>query len=144
MPSNVGTIQTEVFEFIDGSTNVRTVEQGIPDTDTVLRNEAGKIITYNAVQISGISEGTVQSFAGPRGHDYNLRVRVQTVAHSPAAARGEINKITDAMLGEDFPYTGSIAVYGAGDIFTITASNGATEAYVAAASFTIPIQFESV
>ncbi len=143
MPSNEEAIQEAFLEAVDAAVPQPVNEQGIPDTKTVLRTSSGAIRPYYALQFGDISSLTgSESFAGPRGNDYALPVYIQAVAATVKDARKMSNRIKDAMLGEDFEWSGTVTKRAGGGQGTITASNGATEAYVAATSFTVTIQFE--
>jgi hypothetical protein len=116
-------------------------EQAIPNSQTVLRNSVGEIDPYIAIQFGDLQQGSTTSFAGPIGDDYILPVYIQAIAPSARIARRIGNRIRRAMLGQSFPWTGSVRKRPGGGMFPIVTSNGATEAYQSPASFGILIQY---
>lgn len=142
MPSSEELVQEAVLAALDAAVPQPVHEQGIPDTQTVLRTSGGAIRPYYALQFGDITENRGgNSFTGPRGDDYDMAVYVQAIAATIKDARKMSNRVKDAMLGLDFPWSGNIRKRAGGGQGTITASNGATEAYVAATSFTVVIQY---
>lgn len=141
--SNESDIQDDILEYIDGQFVQNVVEQAIPDSKTVKRNGVGAIDPYVAVQFGDLQQGVSYSFAGPRGDDYILPVYTQVIAPTPAIARKLSNKVRDVLLGESFPWTGSVRKRPGGAMFPLVASTGATEAYIYPASFGILIQYDS-
>lgn len=118
------------------------VEQAVPDVASVKRNAAGKITPYIAVQFGDIQEGRGHNFAGPRHDDYQLPVYIQVIAADAKDARKGYNRVIDKMLGATFPWTGNIRKRPGGGMWAMTSSNGATEAYMFPASFTLLVQYE--
>lgn len=142
MPNlNLDEIQDNFLARLESVLAQRVVEQAIPDTDTVLRiTPGGMIEVYVAVQFGDLMEGQTHSAAGPIGDDYILPVYTQVVAPEPAIARKTANRVVGAVLGESFEWTGSIRKRLGGGLWPIVGSNGATEAYLAPASFSVPVQ----
>lgn len=141
--STIKQTRTEVLALLDSRFVQDIVVQGIPDINTVLRNKTtGKIIPYIAVQFGDLQNSTGKSFMGPRGHDYDLPIYVQCISPDPMEALDLQDKLVDAMLGVSFDWTGNMAKRPGGGMFPMTNSNSATEAYVSASSFGLPVQFE--
>lgn len=141
MPS-IEQTQTEILALLDTAFAQPIVEQGIPDIETVLRNQNGQIDPYIAIQFGDLQQGRTYSFVGPRGDDYVMPVYFQCIAPKVSIARGLHNKLLDVFLGEEFPWSGNVRKRPGGGMFTMTNSNSATEAYAAPASFGVPVQFE--
>lgn len=141
MPS-IEQTQTEILALLDTAFAQPIVEQGIPDIETVLRNQNGQIDPYIALQFGDLQQGRTTSFVGPRGDDYVMPVYLQCIAPKVSIARGLHNKLLDVFLGEEFPWSGNVRKRPGGGMFTMTNSNSATEAYAAPASFGVPVQFE--
>lgn len=141
--SSIDQTQEEILALLDTSFVQNIVEQGIPDINTVIRNSiTGKIDPYIAIQFGDLQNARGKSMVGPRGHDYALPIYLQCIAPDPKVARKLQNKLVDVLLGEGFPWSGSMEKRPGGGIFPMTNSNSATEAYVAASSFGLLVQFE--
>lgn len=141
--SNETAIQEAIIAHLDASFAQPLVEQAVPDSKTVLRNLVGDIDPYIAYNFGDLQQGVAYSMAGPRGDDYVMPIYTQVIAPDPGIARRLGNKLRDIMLGEDFPWTGSIRKRPGGGMFPLVASNGATEAYIVPASFGVLIQFDT-
>ena len=141
MPSNENDIEEAILAHLRASLPQNVYEQAIPDSKTVIRNAAGDVDPYVAIQFGDLQQGRAYSFTGPRGDDYILPIYTQAIAGDPRIARRVANKIRDVMLGEDFPWTGNIRKRAGGGMFPIVSSNAATEAYVFPASFGLTIQY---
>lgn len=134
--------QEEILEFLRTTlAPQKVVEQSVPDSQTVIRNEVGQITPYVAIQFGDLQLGRTQSFAGPIGADYILPVYTQAVAHRADYARRLSNRVRKAMIGANFSWTGSVAKRPGGGMFPIVSSNAATEAYQFPASFGVLIQY---
>ena len=140
--STIGATQEEILTLLDTQFVQPIVEQGIPDIYTVRRNTSGKIDPYIAIQFGDLQNSTGKSFIGPRGHDYDMPIYIQCIAPDPKIARQLQNKLVNVMLGVSFDWSGNMAKRPGGGMFPMTNSNSATEAYVSASSFGLPVQFE--
>jgi hypothetical protein len=145
MALTLGQTQEAIIEYVDSKFVQPIVEQGIPDTSTVRRNSVTKAIEpYLAYQLLPIRQGNVRSFAGPRGDDYDLIIQFQCIAPTAKVARQLSNKLIDEMLGETFPYAGSVRMRLDGGMVPVIASNAATEAYMVPTSFGIVLELHNV
>ncbi len=142
MASTIGITQEEMLALLNAQFVQPIVEQGIPDINTVRRNTAGDIDPYIAVQFGDLQQGASRSFVGPRGDDYVMPIYFQCIAPEAGIARGLQNKLVDILLGEGFPWSGSVRKRPGGAMFPMTNSNSATEAYTAPSSFGLLVQFE--
>lgn len=140
--STIGATQEEILALLDTEFVQPIIEQGIPDINTVKRNGVGKIEPYIAIQFGDLQNSTGKSFIGPRGHDYDMPIYVQCIAPEPKIARQLQNKLVNVLLGISFDWSGNMAKRPGGGMFPMTNSNSATEAYVSASSFGLPVQFE--
>lgn len=140
--SNINGIQEAILSHLKSAFAQPIIEQGIPDIDTVLRNETGDIEPYIAIQFGDLQQGRGRSFAGPRGDDYILPMYFQCIAPTPKIARTLQNKLLDEMLGEGFSWAGQVRKRAGGGMFTMTNSNAATEAYTMPSSFGLLVQFD--
>lgn len=140
--SNEESVQEALLTRIKADNPTPVTEGGIPDSRTIKVDTSGKIVPYISLQFGDIDDAGEMSFAGYRSADYNLPIYAQAVAASPREARRLMNRFKDKLLGLDFPWTGEVRKRAGGGVFNDTASNGATEAYVSAASFTVTIQYE--
>lgn len=140
--STIGATQEEILSLLDSQFVQPIVEQGIPDIYTVRRNNSGAIEPYIAIQFGDLQNSTGKSFIGPRGHDYDMPIYVQCIAPDPKIARQLQNKLVNVLLGISFDWSGNMAKRPGGGMFPMTNSNSATEAYVSASSFGLPVQFE--
>lgn len=140
--STIGATQEEILTLLDTQFVQPIVEQGIPDIYTVRRNNSGAIEPYIAIQFGDLQNSTGKSFIGPRGHDYDMPIYAQCIAPDPKIARQLQNKLVNVLLGISFDWSGNMAKRPGGGMFPMTNSNSATEAYVSASSFGLPVQFE--
>lgn len=140
--STIQETQESVLTLLRDELAQPVIEQGIPDIETVERNTVGDIDPYFAVQFGDLQNSTGKSFMGPRGHDYDMPIYVQCIAPDPSTARKLQNKMVDVMLGVSFEWSGDMAKRPGGGMFPMTNSNSATEAYVTASSFGLPVQFD--
>lgn len=142
--SNETVIQEGIIALLESAFAQPLVEQAVPDSKTVLRNEStGDIDPYIAYSFGDIQQGRAYSMVGPRGDDYDMPLYIQVVAPEAGIARRLGNKVRDVLLGEGFPWTGSIRKRPGGGMFPLVASTGATEAYIMPASFGVLIQFDT-
>lgn len=141
--SSEESVQNAILSALTTAFKEPIIEQSIPDSKLVRRNAAGDIDPYYAVEFGDLQEGYTHSMAGPRGDDYVMPVYIRSVAPTASIARRMANRVRDLLLGEAFTWTGSIRKRPGGGMFPITASNGATEAFISPASFGVPIQFDA-
>jgi len=134
--------QEEILTLLRSQFAQEIVEQGVPDIRTVKRNAVNEIDPYVAIQFGDLQQGRATSMVGPRGDDYILPIYFQCIAPEVGIARGLQNKVLDVMLGAGFPWSGNVRKRPGGGMFTMTNSNGATEAYTFPASFGLTVQFE--
>jgi len=140
--STIEQTQEDILELLESEFVQPIVEQGIPDIYTVLRNNVGQIEPYIAIQFGDLQNSQGKSMIGPRGHDYDMPIYVQCIAPDPKIARQLQNKLVNVLLGISFDWSGNMAKRPGGGMFPMTNSNSATEAYVSASSFGLPVQFE--
>lgn len=119
----------------------KVVEQAVPNTKTVKRDEKGQIVPYVAIQFGDLAEGSTHNMATPLGDDYRIPFYVQAVAPVPDRARKIANKVIRVVLAKDFPWSGSVRKRPGGGMWPIVSSDGATEAYQFPASFSVPVQY---
>lgn len=117
-------------------------EVGIPDAQTVLRNAAGQVEPYIAIQFGDLqpTEPGTRSFSGPRSDDYQQPIYLQAVASEAGIARRLHNKLNDVLLGWGESDTHLVRKRFAGQAWPLIASNMATEAYVQPSSYSIAVQ----
>jgi len=137
---NLDEVQDAFLSALETAIPQKVVEQAIPDIDTVERYPDGSVKVYVALQFGDLMEGQTHSAAGPIGDDYIVPVYVQAVAPSAEIARKVANRVVSAVLGESFQWSGSVRKRLGGGLWPIVGSNGATEAYLAPASFSVPMQ----
>lgn len=142
MASKIEDIQQAILDYLDLQFAQPVVEQGVADANTVLRNAAGAIDPYIAIQFGDLQQGVARSMIGPRGDDYILPMYFQCIAPTPALARKIQNKLLDVMLGAQFPWAGNVRKRPGGGMFSTTNSSAATEAYTMPSSFGLVVQFE--
>lgn len=142
--SNETAIQEGIIALLESSFAQPLVEQAIPDSKTVLRNEVtGDIDPYIAYSFGDMQQGQAHSMAGPRWDDYETPIYIQVVAPEAGIARRLGNKVRDVLTGESVPWSGSIRKRPGGGMFPLVASTGATEGYIMPASFGVLIQFDT-
>lgn len=134
-------IQENIIETLESAFVQPVVEQAVPDSHTVLRNDKGQIEPYLAIQFGDLQAGRTRSMAGPHGDDYGIPIYVQTVASTPKVARRLANKVVRVLLGTSYEWSGSIRKRPGGGMWPIVTSDGATEAYQFPASFTVLAQY---
>lgn len=122
-------------------------EQGVPDAQTVLRDKTnGKIKDYVAVQFGDpqmIASG--RGVAGVRYDEYELPIYTVSVSAKADFARFiAMKRVLKAVLGDDFDWSGQIRKRPGGALFTMTNSNGATEAYMYPVSFAVTVQASDI
>lgn len=142
MASHISDIQEDILAYLDAQFAQKVVEQGVADAVTVLRNTAGDIDPYIAIQFGDLQQGRTRSMIGARGDDYIMPIYSQCIAPTPALARGLQNKLMDVMLGTQFPWAGNVRKRPGGGMFSTTNSSAPTEAYTMPSSFGIVVQFE--
>ena len=142
MPNNLTAIHTAVMSALDAAMPQPIVDQAVPDTETVVRNSAGAINPYIAIQFGDLQEGYRHNMASVRYDDYYMPIYLQVIAPTPAITRAIYNKMIDTMLGLTTQWTGNIRKRPGGGMWPLVTSNGATEAYLFPCSFSLLIQFE--
>lgn len=141
--STIEQTQESILTLLDTAFVQPIIEQGIPDINTVRRNQTtGQIEPYIAIQFGDLQNSTGKSFIGPRGHDYDMPIYAQCIAPDPKVARKLQNKLVNVLLGLSLEWTGNMAKRPGGGMFPMTNSNSATEAFTYASSFGLPVQFE--
>lgn len=140
--SNEEGVQEDIFAALDAAMAQPLYETAIPDSQTAKRDSSGKVIPYIAIQFGDLNDAGNTSFGGVRTSDYEMPVYVQCVGPTAKVARQIANRVRDQMLGLDFEWTSEIRKRPGGGVFNMVASTGATEAYVAASSFTVTMQYE--
>lgn len=142
---NIAQIQDAILGHLRDQVPQQVYEQGIPDAQTV-RKVNGKIVPYVAIQFGALAphqRGT--TFAGVRTFDHVLSAQVQVVAADPTVARKIMfDKVYDALVGLQIPWTAEVTPDRIGGVFPITTSTGATEAYQYASGFVVTIQLADV
>lgn len=140
--SNEYAVQEAFLAALDAAMTEPIYETAIPDSRTAKRDSAGNIVPYIAIQFGDLNDAGNTSFGGVRTSDYEMPVYVQCVAPTAKRARVIANNVRNEMLGLGFDWTGEIRKRPGGGVFNMVTSNGATEAYVAASSFTVTFQYE--
>jgi hypothetical protein len=145
MALNVVDVQDLIIGFLETALPYEVVEQGVPDASTV-KKVNGKVVPYIATDAGTLSpRARGRTFVGARTYDYDLVIRVQVVAGTSRLARQIFyGAVLDALTGAEFPWTGQFIPSRVGGIFPIISSNGATEAYQYASSFSATIQMADV
>lgn len=133
--------QESVLAALEGAFIQPVVEQSIPTTETVRRNEKGQIEPYLAIQFGDFQEEGAKSMVGPEGDDYRIPVYIQAVASEPSVARRLANKVGRTLLGSHYEWSGEVRKRPGGGMFPITATDGAAECYMFPASFSVPVQY---
>lgn len=123
---------------------IRLEEQAIPDIDTLIRDQAGRVEYYICVQIGDEQPQGGRSFIGPWGDDYVMPIYIQVVGPEPKNVRKVANKVKRVMLGWTSDYSSEVRKRATGRIFPLSNSDGATEAYVYPVSFGVPLQLHYV
>lgn len=142
MPNSIEQTQEQFLLDLAADVRMKVIEQGIPDTFTVARNDKGQIDPYVAVQFGDLQQGYRFSMAGPEGDDYYLPVYMQVVAPLPKIARQGANRVLSACLGKsNFPWGGSMRKKPGGNMYPIVTTDGATEAYQFPSSWHLLVQF---
>lgn len=139
MASSLESVQEAIIAYLESEIPQEFVEQSVPDINNVKRFE-GKIDPYVAYQFGDIGPGRAKSMIGPMGHDYFLPFRTQVVAGDAGVARRIANRITMAIIGASFPWSGSVTKNRAGGMWPLVNSNNAVEAYIFPAGFEVLIQ----
>lgn len=141
MPSfSLQETQEAILTYLDQQFVQPVVEMAVPDVNTVLRNDAGMIEPYVAVQFGDVFPQGKRNMATPMGDDYQLPIYIQYVAADPGIARRMYNKGLGLFLAQQFPYAGSVRKRVGGGMYELNASNGATEAYMFPGSFGLLVQ----
>lgn len=138
-------IQDEFIAWIQANIPVPLYEEGIPDADT-LKKVDGKVISYAAIQ-PGMPQrragGT--GFGGVRTNDYMLPFQIQVVSADATEARKiACGPVLNAALGFSTDYTGEMEQRPGGQMFSLTTSNGATEAYQYATGWGVTVQASEI
>lgn len=142
---NVVEKQDEIIEWINSQLSVELYEEGVPDAFTV-RKVGGKVVPYAAIQ-PGMPQrrGGGTGFEGVRFNDYTFPFQIQVIAANPTKARKiACGELFNAALGYSTSFTGEMEQRPGGQMFSITTSNGATEAYQYATSWGITVQLAEV
>lgn len=142
---NVVEKQDEIIAWINSQLTIDLYEEGVPDAYTV-RKVNGKVEPYAAIQ-PGMpqrrSGGT--GFEGVRFNDYTFPFQIQVIAADPVKARKiACGQLFNAALGFSTSFTGEMEQRPGGQMFSITTSNGATEAYQYATSWGITVQLTEI
>lgn len=142
---NVVEKQDEFIEWIASRLPIPLYEEGIPDADTVKKKD-GQVLSYAAIQ-PGMPQrlASGRSFEGVRGNDFQLPFQIQVISARASEARKiACGVLFDAALGYMRKYTGEADQRPGGQLFSITTSNGATEAYQYAVGFSFPLQLTEI
>lgn len=142
---NVVEKQDELINWIDSQLPIKLYEEGVPDAFTV-RKVGGQVVPYAAIQ-PGMpqrrSGGT--GFTGVRNNDYTFPFQIQVIAADPTEARKiACGALFNAALGFKSSFSGEMEQRPGGQMFSITTSNGATEAYQYATSWGITVQLTEI
>lgn len=142
---NVVEKQDEFIQWISERLPIPLYEEGIPDADTV-RKVNGKVVSYAAIQ-PGMPQrlASGRGFTGVRNNDYHMPFQIQVISANASEARKiACGVLFDAALGYMRQYTGETDQRPGGQLFSITTSNGATEAYQYAVGFAFPLQLTEI
>mgnify|MGYP003558737813 FL=1 len=133
---NVVELQDNLIAWIDSQLSIKLYEEGVPDART-LKKVKGQVEPYAAIQ-PGMPQrrGGGTGFAGVRYNDYTFPFQIQVIAANPTQARKiACGELFNAALGFSQDWTGEMEQRPGGQMFSITTSNGATEAYQYATSW---------
>lgn len=143
---NVVEKQDEFIEWVASRIPVPLYEEGIPDADTVRKTRDGKVISYAAIQ-PGMPQrlASGRTYTGVRSNDYSVPFQIQVISANASEARKiACGPLFDAALGWITAYTGETEQRPGGQLFSITTSNGATEAYQYATGFAFTLQLSEI
>lgn len=143
---NVVEKQNEFIEWITEQLPIPLYEEGVPDADTVRKTSDGKVISYAAIQ-PGLPQrlGSGRTFTGVRANDYQLPFQIQVISANASEARQiACGQLFNAALGYIRAYTGEMDQRPGGQLYSITTSNGATEAYQYATGFAFTLQLAEI
>lgn len=140
MTYSLDDVQEDLLTHIRSSMAQPVHEVSIADTKTVVKNAAGKIQPYIALQFGDLQDGHTQAVAGVQGNDYYMHIYLQAVAADAVTARKMANKLVREVLGFSTRWTGQVRKKPGGSMFPIASSNGATEAYQFPVSFAVTVQ----
>lgn len=120
-------------------------EGAYPSAETVITDKAGAIKNYIVFQFSDLRFSRPGSFTGVRSDEFFLVMDVQVVSGVARHARQIRNKVNDVLLGYK-PAKGSGQMFKEWSIsdYFITDPKQKPQAYVAAASFRVSLQAETL
>lgn len=138
---NIIEIQDKILKHLQDNMAQLVVEQAIEDAWTVKKVD-GFVKPYVAVNFgTPHARATGRTYSGVRTDDYDLIVQIQVIASKPEIARKlTYGKVWDLLLGFTTKWAGDIRQRPGGMVQAITTSNGATEAYLYASSFSLTFQ----
>lgn len=142
---NVVELQDRFIDWMNSQLSVELYEEGVQDAQT-LKKVAGKVVPYAAIQ-PGMPQrrGGGTGFTGVRYNDYTFPFQIQVIAANPTQARKiACGELFNAALGFSTDWTGEMEQRPGGQMFSITTSNGATEAYQYATSWGITGQLTEI
>ena len=142
---NLVNTQDAIIAVLRAGLNIPVHEQAIPDALTV-KKVNGQVMPYAALQFGDLQEcAGGKTFTGARDYDYELPINIQVIAAEPEVARKLASgAVLSTMLGATFPWTGEVRKRIRGQMYPITSSNGATEAYMFPSSWGVVIQMTEV
>lgn len=141
--ANLEDTQQEIIDLLESLSGFTWHEQAIPDGQSV-KKVNGEITPYFAYQFGDIIAEGATNFGNVLLDDYQQPFYVQAIAGDATTARKMAAHVTQKTLGARFEHGGVIRKRPGGAPFPITASNGATEAYAHAISFTLLVDLAPI
>lgn len=142
---NVIEKQDEFINWISSQISIPVYEEGVPDADTV-RKVNGKVEPYAAIQ-PGMPQrlASGRGLTGVRDNDYSFPYQIQVIAANPTKARKiACGELFNASLGFQSSFTGEMEQRPGGALYSITTSNGATEAYQYNTGWAVTVQLTEI
>lgn len=143
MANSVDVTIEEVLTYLEDNLAQEVIEQAFIDADTVLRDNQGRVKPFVAVSFGDLQQGRLKSMASVTGDDHTLPLRIQAVGPTPKVTRQLWSRTLELLLGKQFTWTGETRKRPGGALFPIANTDNSTEAFSFAASFGIPIQFQT-
>lgn len=137
-------IQNDIMTYLKDSVAQHVEYHSFVDHELVARNKAGGIMAFYSVVFGDLQSKYRHSMAGARGDDYELPIYIQCVSPDPDVSRELQNQMINVFLGKQFDFAGQVRKRPGGNMWAITNSDNATEAYSAGCSFGLTVQIASV
>lgn len=141
MTSSIEYVQDFILETMRSEFAQEVIEQGIPDTETVKRNELNQLYPYYAVQFGDLQAEGAKNMAMVKGDDYRIPVYIQCIASNPTIARKLHNRLMVLLIGLKVPYGAELRKRPGGSMWPLVNSDGTVEAYMFPSSYSVQVQF---